>query len=1089
MSASTCGCAHQPCGCCEGVQQLTPADEFNRPGLAALRYRVGTHGQFLASMKARLSTMEVDGVGSDGQTHTTFRPLQSLTTRDSSDAAIALLDAWATVGDVLGFYQERIANENYLRTATERRSVAELARLVGYQLRPGVAASTYLAYTLDSQQQAALTVRAGAAAQSVPDPDQQPQTFETSEDLVARPEWNNLQVRLSQPQDITFDNVLALDVLHVAGNTTGLRAGDKLLFTFTDDGATAALRTVASVESQFVQTRSAIALVAVGPVLLACRPLLLAFLIDVRKLAAKQPSSETERVLAEAEQVLRDLYLGAPPNASTWAERIRRAAQDDPPDDVLAAIDKLHQDIAKIVPPSKGEGAVTDPTKFVQALLKPPVPQVRNSLALARSLRQAFAPASASASTSTNPSTNLNLKQKGVSTLARRYTDVSTQLLVNFVPHLAPSYYAAWAGAHLNPSASALKAVHAFRARAALFGAAAARLPNYDTAKQLNPQNLWDEWNCAADETGQNAFLDQPNEAIAPGSYAVVERDGRRNVLRIDQASTTPRSAYGLSGQATTLNFQLDNKVSWRSVSTQLKITELRKTKLYVQSEPLALIDRPLTEPIASQQVPLAGLYKELVSGRWVVLSGERADIAQVAGVRVAELQMISGLNHGFDPDLPGDELHTTLSLSTPLAYSYQRDTLRIYGNVVKATQGGTRSEVLGSGDGAQSLQSFTLKQPPLTFVAAPTADGAQSTLHVYVDNVEWLEAGSLAWLSPKSRGFVTANDDAANTTITFGNGEHGTRLPSGVENVRAVYRSGIGAGGNVRAGQVTTLQSRPLGVQEVVNPLRASGGADKEGRDLARENAPLSVTALDRLVSVQDYEDFTRRFAGIAKALARRTSDGRHPLVYLTIAGTGDVPIDPSSDLYRNLLAALRQQGDPDLPLRVDLRERKALVLSARIKLLPGYVWSPTQANAPAGVASTVRATLLDAFGFDKRALGRAALLSEAISVIQAVPGVAWVDVDAFGAVPERVVQVATGADGNVHRARVLLTQDDIVEAVAGIVNAGARFNQNGKTVERMPPNVDAWPGGLDQGLLRPAEVVAFAPLVPDTLILNEMP
>ena len=45
---------------------------------------------------------------------------------------IALLDAWATVGDVLTFYQERIANEGYLRTATERRSVLELARLVGY---------------------------------------------------------------------------------------------------------------------------------------------------------------------------------------------------------------------------------------------------------------------------------------------------------------------------------------------------------------------------------------------------------------------------------------------------------------------------------------------------------------------------------------------------------------------------------------------------------------------------------------------------------------------------------------------------------------------------------------------------------------------------------------------------------------------------------------------------------------------------------------------------------------------------------------------------------------------------------------------
>ena len=60
---------------------------------------------------------------------------------------MALFDAWATIGDVLTFYQERIANEGYLRTATERRSVLELARLVGYQPRPGVAASVHLAYT------------------------------------------------------------------------------------------------------------------------------------------------------------------------------------------------------------------------------------------------------------------------------------------------------------------------------------------------------------------------------------------------------------------------------------------------------------------------------------------------------------------------------------------------------------------------------------------------------------------------------------------------------------------------------------------------------------------------------------------------------------------------------------------------------------------------------------------------------------------------------------------------------------------------------------------------------------------------------
>ncbi len=85
-----------------------------------------------------------------------------MTSREADDPAIALLDAWATVGDVLTFYQERIANEGYLRTATERRSVLELARLVGYQPRPGVAASVYLAYTIDPNYKEETVIPAGS---------------------------------------------------------------------------------------------------------------------------------------------------------------------------------------------------------------------------------------------------------------------------------------------------------------------------------------------------------------------------------------------------------------------------------------------------------------------------------------------------------------------------------------------------------------------------------------------------------------------------------------------------------------------------------------------------------------------------------------------------------------------------------------------------------------------------------------------------------------------------------------------------------------------------------------------------------------
>jgi hypothetical protein len=169
-------------------------------------------------------------------------------------------------------------------------------------------------------------------------------------------------------------------------------------------------------------------------------------------------------------------------------------------------------------------------------------------------------------------------------------------------------------------------------------------------------------------------------------------------------------------------------------------------------------------------------------------------------------------------------------------------------------------------------------------------------------------------------------------------------------------------------AEQISLLQTRPLGIKSVINPLRASGGADKEGRDLARENAPLSVMSLDRLVSVQDYADFARRFAGIAKAIATLASDQRRELVYLTIAGADDAPIDITSDLYHNLLDTLRGLGDADMPVRVDVRELKVLVLSAGIQLMTGYLWEP--------VAAAVRARLLDAFGFGRRALGQPALL-----------------------------------------------------------------------------------------------------------------
>src|SRR5690606_24020137 len=209
------------CGCCEGIQPLVPQPVANPPGLPALRYRVGTHSAFLQTMLARLSSLCL-GTEEECRAGRGRYPLRGLATRQPDDPAIALLDAWATVSDVLTFYQERIANEGFIRTAVERRSVLELARLVGYRLRPGVAASVYLAYDLEPGE--AAVIPRGSRAQSVPGQDELPQAFETSEDLPARPEWNNLLPRLTRPLDVTLDNALTVPQLYFRGMQANLKA-------------------------------------------------------------------------------------------------------------------------------------------------------------------------------------------------------------------------------------------------------------------------------------------------------------------------------------------------------------------------------------------------------------------------------------------------------------------------------------------------------------------------------------------------------------------------------------------------------------------------------------------------------------------------------------------------------------------------------------------------------------------------------------------------------------------------------------------------------------------------------------------------
>ena len=146
------------CGCCAPNVPLTPATIANRPGLSAIAYRVGNYGSFRETM--------LDAIAGTP-------PIAALTTRQGDDDAVTIIELWAALLDVITFYQERYANEVFLRTAQQPESLRRMARLLDYRPRPGVAALAQLAFALDAGTTAQIPV--GLRVQSVPTQGQQPQ--------------------------------------------------------------------------------------------------------------------------------------------------------------------------------------------------------------------------------------------------------------------------------------------------------------------------------------------------------------------------------------------------------------------------------------------------------------------------------------------------------------------------------------------------------------------------------------------------------------------------------------------------------------------------------------------------------------------------------------------------------------------------------------------------------------------------------------------------------------------------------------------------------------------------------------------------
>ena len=195
-----------PAGAPAGRPQV-PAVITNPPGQDTIAYRVADFAGFRAALlAARPGEQEL----------TSFAPA-------AGDLGLQVLEWWAYLGDILTFYNERIASEAYLRTATRPDSLDHLVRVLGYRPRPGIAATGKLAVLARPGGPARpLAVPTGMAITSTPSPGVPAQTFETIVPAsFSGP--SDIPVTLVPPGGMTAGSVL------LAGLVTGVKTGDSLL--------------------------------------------------------------------------------------------------------------------------------------------------------------------------------------------------------------------------------------------------------------------------------------------------------------------------------------------------------------------------------------------------------------------------------------------------------------------------------------------------------------------------------------------------------------------------------------------------------------------------------------------------------------------------------------------------------------------------------------------------------------------------------------------------------------------------------------------------------------------------------------------
>ncbi len=896
----------------------------NRPGLDALSYRVGTYASFRRAMlESRFSVeVEVDGAA--------FSPLQGWTTR-AGDYGTALLEMWAYIADILTFYQERIANEAFLRTARQDESVLRLAALLGYERAPGKAAHARLAFTVEDEM---VQIPTGLRIQSVAGQEGETQVFETVQEASAALRLNSVRV-FPEPaewdpeaESLEGSTEALLHPSRAGSIAAALAPGDPfVMFSIPSENGEEDDEAPVLEEKEVGALRATDEGIwlswspAIGPKL-SWTSCAFEFVRKLRFFGYNAPN-EYLKANTRGNEIIWEHEFHDPEN-STRNDYVIISSEG--PDGLYLSLDGVYDDLklgTKLL--------LYIPQGFEDS---------RSYLALL-------------------DVSSVGQRQEELYPLSDTVTRIGVKVdEINGTPGTLPPFD---------------------RREAVLY--------------ELSETEIVFWTYKYADAFSGDLVVARTEDLAAQeleSGRTVVLADSEGNAEVVTIRSTEPMLYGGVSHTKISLQVPVVVTVPVRITGRAPGAAEggvLQQVTDEVRVQGLrGDIPREIVVDVSALGVneSLTLRSVRLPEGVTLISDREKVVVAVTAPTEITEETEATGTVEETEGE-EGTEEVLPEELEGPAEQNRLGEldarTAILLGNVGRATHGETISrEILGDGDSSASFQAFVLKNAPVTFAGSPEAPGAAAnTLKIEVGGVRWREVDELLGHGAEERIYTTMVDAEGRMTVRFGDGATGARLPTGTANVVAHYRQGLGKVGNVKKGTLTTPLDLPLGLKSVTNPEDAFGGTDPDPAAKVREIAPGRTRTVDRIVSLSDFEVAARQYDGVAKALAVLIEEAGEPVVRLTVAGDAGARIPDEACL--KLKGYLDSRRNPECRLKILPYEKVPVEVAVKIRVHQDY--------EKEDVRAAVQDALTDFFAFDKLEFGQPIYLSDVYARLARVAGV----------------------------------------------------------------------------------------------------